>query len=77
MDRAPVAGGVGVFAGEEEGVFDGSGHAGGGLGAADADVAVGAEEVWIRRPVVGEAALKQIVEVRRGLVEDAGEGAAA
>ena len=42
MDGAPVAGGVGVFAGEVEGVGGGEGHLGAGVEGAGGDVAVGA-----------------------------------
>ena len=77
MDGTPVAGGVRVFAGEEDRVLDGSGHGGGGAGAADADVAVRALDVWIGGPVVSEAGFEELVEAGWRLLKDAGESAAA
>ncbi len=47
VDCAPVAGDVGVFAGEEEGVGDGFGHLQRGVEASGGDVAVGSEGVWV------------------------------
>ena len=52
MDGAPVAGDVGVFAGEEEGVVDGLCHLGGAVECADGRVAVCAEGPGIALPIV-------------------------
>lgn len=77
VNGAPVAGDVSMFAGEEEGVLDGFGHAGGGLCAAYGDVAISATGVRIGAPVVGFTALEEAAEVRLRAIEDVGEGAAA
>ena len=53
VDGAPVAGGVGVFSGEEECVGDGLGHLLWGVEASGGNVTVGSERVRITTPVVG------------------------
>ena len=77
MNRAPMAGRIGVFAGEEEGVLDGLGHLRGGMCAMDRDVAVRAEREGLGRPVVGDAGFQLEMQLRFWKSEDAGKGAAA
>jgi hypothetical protein len=48
-----VAGGVGVFSGEEEGICHGFGHKKRSVEASGGDVTVGSEGVWVAVPVVG------------------------
>ncbi len=52
VDGAPMAGGVGVLAGEEEGVVDRLCHLGGAVECADGRVAVCAEGPGIVLPIV-------------------------
>ncbi len=77
VNRAPMAGCISVFAGEEEGVLDGLGHLRGGMCAMNADVAVRAEREGVGRPVVGDAGFQLEVQLRFRKSEDAREGAAA
>src|SRR5690348_13593160 len=51
VDGTPVAGDVGVLAGEVEGVVDGHGHLCGAVCRADWGVAVGSEGVWVPLPI--------------------------
>ena len=53
VDGAPVAGDVGMFAGEVESGVDGVGHFFGGIGGVCGDVAVGTLSEGIFSPVVG------------------------
>src|ERR1700722_3921005 len=62
MHGAPVAGGVGVFACEEEGVVGGDGHFGAGVDGSGGDVAVGSEGERVALPVVGDAADELVAE---------------
>ena len=73
VDGAPVAGDVGVFAGEVESVLDGSGEFQDGVEAAGGDVAVGAEGVGVGLPVLGGAVDELVAEVVDGGGENAGE----
>ena len=55
VNGAPMAGNVSVFAGEVEGVFDGSGEFENGIESAGGNVAVRAVGEWVGLPVVSGA----------------------
>ena len=64
MHGSPVAGGVGVFAREEEGVGYGLGELARSVEASRGDVAVGSEREGIAAPVVGVAADEELADLR-------------
>ncbi len=82
MDGAPVAGGVGVFSGEEEGVFDGFSEEGGlgggvaGAGGADGQPTVGTQGVFVGLPIVGVNGAEFGLNAGLRQVEGFGEGGA-
>ena len=63
VDRAPVASGVGVLAGEVEGIKGGEAHFGASINGSSWDVAVGAIGEGVALPVVGMAADELVTEV--------------
>lgn len=73
VDGAPMAGHVGVFAREVEGVFDGGGEFEDSVEAAGGDVAVGTEGVGVGLPVLGGATDELVAQVIDGEGKDAGE----
>jgi len=73
VDGAPVASDIRVFAGEVEGIFDGSGEFEDGVESAGGNVTVSAVSIGIGLPVMGGAAEELVSHVFDGEREDACE----